>query len=98
MAAYNDHDLDAFLATYHPGATLYAYPDHLLGQGHEHLRMIFEDLFAAGSVHVEIVLQEEMPPFVINHEIVTYPDRTQRYVSIYEVQDSAIVSARFIRD
>ena len=97
MAAYNGHDLDAFLATYHPDVELLAYPDHPLGRGHAHLRMIFDDLFGGRSVHVQILHQEEMAPFVVNHEIVTYPDRAQRYVSIYDVQDGLIVSVRFIR-
>ena len=37
MAAYNTHDMPAFLAAYSPEVAIYRYPDRLLGTGHTHL-------------------------------------------------------------
>lgn len=97
MAAYNDHDLEAFLAVYSPTVDLYEFPDQLLGSGHDHLRMIFDPLFAAAVVHVDARHQAGAGSFIVNEELVTYEDRTQPYISIYEVSDGLIQSARFIR-
>lgn len=44
--AYNDHDIEAFLATYDENVRIYEYPDKLLGEGTERMRRIFGPQFA----------------------------------------------------
>ena len=99
MRLYNAHDLEGFLALYSPEIAIYDYPDKHLGTDIEHMRAIFAPLFAAGQVRVEILHPLAIDNYVVNEEIVSYPDRGEtRYVSIYEVRDGQIVSVRFVRD
>ena len=100
MRLYNAHDLEGFLALYSPDIAIYDYPDTFFGSGIDHMRSIFAPMFEAGEVRVEILQQLVSDVYVVNEEIVTYPDdrgRT-RYVSIYEVRDGKIKSVRFVRD
>ena len=98
MDAYNAHDLDAFMALYSPTIEIFTYPDVLLGSGLDHLRGLFEPVFASGSCSVEIVDQVVMGDHVINDERVTIDGVTKRYVSIYEVANDLINTVRFVRD
>ena len=96
MAAYNTHDMPAFLAAYSPEVAIYRYPDRLLGTGHTHLRRLFADLFVTKGVHVDVTQQIERQEYVLNDEQVRYGDKTVRYVSIYEVKNGVIVAVRFV--
>lgn len=99
MAAYNDHDIDGFLAVYSEDIQIYTYPNIALGtKGKAHLRGIFEPLFAEGQVSVEIHQQITQGNYVINHETVTYAGNDTKYVSIYEVRDGLVVSVQFVRE
>ncbi len=98
MKRYNAHDLEGFLALYSPDIAIYDYPDKSFGGGIDHMRSIFAPLFVPGGVQTEVLHQIESGGYVINEEIVTYPDRETRYVSIYEVRDGKIKSVRFVRD
>ena len=100
MRLYNAHDLEGFLALYSPDIAIYDYPDTFFGRGLDHMRGIFAPMFGEGKVRVEVGHQLVSDVYVINEEIVTYPDdrgRT-RYVSIYEVREGKIQSVRFVRD
>jgi hypothetical protein len=98
MSLYNAHDLEGFLAMYSPDIAIYNYPDTFFGSGIDHMRGIFAPLFVPGGVRTEVLSQLVNDSYVINEEIVTYPDREVRYVSIYEVREEKIKSVRFIRD
>lgn len=98
MCYYNEHALEPFLALYAADVTVYTYPDIQLGQGVDHMRMLFADMFAAGSVQVRIETQLVSDSYVINEEYVSYGERETRYVSIYEVRNGKIQSVRFVRD
>lgn len=98
MKLYNEHKLESFLKLYSPEIKIYTYPDKLLGQGLAHLRHLFEPMFQEKSVQVRINYQIVSDSFVINEEIVTYGQKSTRYVSIYEVKDNKIQSVRFVRD
>ena len=97
MQLYNEGRLEPFLALYAPDAAVYDFPDKPLGRGREHLKRVFEPVFAARNARVEIKSQIEMGAVVINDELVRYGDKPQRYVSIYEVRDGLIVAVRFVR-
>lgn len=48
--AYNNHDLEAFVATYHPKVVLYTFPDNeVMLEGHDALRVRYTERFAPGS-------------------------------------------------
>lgn len=98
MAAYNQHDTTAFLATYSDTVQIYTYPDKQLAGGKAHLRLIFEPMFSEGNIEVKIHQQIEKDSYVINHETVTYAGKSTDYVSIYKVVDGLIVEVRFVRD
>lgn len=98
MRYYNEHALDKFLSLYAADVTVYTYPDKQLGQGLDHMRMLFSDMFEAGNVQVRIAMQLVSDSYVINEEYVSYGDRETRYVSIYEVRNGKIQSVRFVRD
>ena len=98
MAAYNGHDIDAFMATYGDGIEVFTYPDQSLGKGRAHMRSIFEPMLEEGVVQVEIHHQIAKDSFVVNHETVTTGDSATEYVSIYEVRDGLIQSVCFVRD
>ena len=98
MNAYNHHDIAAFLNTYSEDIQVFTYPDIPLGKkGKDHIAYIFEPIFKAGKVSVEIHSQISQGNYVINHETVTYNDEIKKYVSIYEVVDGKIASVRFVR-
>ncbi|MFT5196314.1 MAG: hypothetical protein ACI9EW_003806 [Cellvibrionaceae bacterium] len=99
MAAHNNHDLVAFLALYSDDIQIYNYPNTAIGRkGKAHIKSIFEPLFSAATVSVEIHHQIEQGKYVINEETVTRQGKTFRYISVYEVMDGLILSVRFIRE
>lgn len=98
MARLNEHDLEGFLNLYDPNVEIYDYPVQFLGTGRDHIRRIFAPLFAEKFIHGEIKQQTMSGDYVINEEIITYPDKVQRYLSIYEVKNGMIQNIRFIRD
>lgn len=99
MAAYNNHDIDAFLDTYSEEIQIFTYPDTPLGKkGKDHIAYIFTPMFEEAAVSVKIVSQIAQGNYVINDETVTYDGKAKKYVSIYEVVDGKIVSVRFVRE
>ena len=98
MEAYNNHDIDRFISTYADDVEIYIYPDIELAQGTNHLKSIFEPMFEAKIVSVEIHHQIAKDGYVINHETVSYNGDETEYVSIYEVRKGIITSVRFVRD
>ena len=98
MIAYNDHDIERFMALYSDDIEIYTYPDQLLGQGKKHLRKLFEPMFEEGVVNVKIHGQFVKDSYVVNHETVDYGESETEYVSVYEVRDGLIRSVRFVRD
>ncbi len=99
MKAHNQHDLEAFLATYSEEVRIYRYPNQQLGKtGKAHLASIFGPLFSAKAVKTKIHHQIENGNHVINHETVTSKGKTVVYVSIYEIEKGLIKSVRFIHE
>ena len=97
-AAYNTHNLDAFLAVHASDIAVYTFPDRLLGSGHDHLTMLFAPRFEEGVVHVDLVSSIDADPFLVVEETVDYRTHTTRYVAVYEIRDGFIQSVRFLRD
>lgn len=99
MDAYNNHDIDAFLELYSQDIQVFTFPNVTLGpKGKEHLLSIFEPMFKEGKVGVKVHQQITQGRYVINHETVTYNGESQKYVSIYEVENGLITSVQFVRE
>jgi hypothetical protein len=99
LNAYNARDLDAFLATYHPDARLYGFPNRLEVDGRAAMRSDYERLFAeTPALHAEVPQRIVMGNHVIDEEVVTgLPGgRTVRATAIYEVRDGLIANVWFI--
>lgn len=99
MKAYNDHNIEAFLKVYSDEIQIFTFPNIPLGQkGKEHLKNIFDPMFKEGKISVVVHEQIVQGNYVINHETVTYDDKPQKYVSIYEVEKGLIKNVQFIRE
>ena len=97
--AYNRRDLDAFMATLHPDAQLYIFPDSLWMAGSENLRRTYGSLFArATSLRAEVLQRVVQGNYVIDREV-TYglgADGPHTGVAIYEVRNGRIARVWFM--
>ncbi len=98
MNAYNEHNIEAFLATYSDKIEIFTFPNKSLGKGKDHLRKIFEPMFKQGMVQVTLHSQINKDGYVVNHETVDDDGRETEYISIYEVRKGLIQSVVFVRD
>ena len=98
MEAYNNHNFKAFIDLYAESISIYTYPESKLAEGKPNLESIFKPLFAEGKVKVKIIKQIENGSYVINEEIVSYPNENKKYVSIYKVEKGLITEVRFVRE
>lgn len=99
LNAYNARDLEAFLATYHPDARLYGFPDRLEQQGHAAMRRIYGRMFAeVPDLHARVPRRIAMGNHVIDEEVVTGlpAGATMTATAIYEVTDGFISRVWFI--
>ena len=95
-AAYNAHDIEAFLATYHQDLLVYEYPDKLLGQGTDRMRNIFGPQFAENDGTIVVHSRHALENVVLSDETVTFYGKTEHNVGIYTVEDGLIVEVRLI--
>lgn len=98
MEAYNNHNFKRLIDLYAENISIYTYPDSKLAEGKPNLESIFKPLFAEGKVKVKIIKQIENGSYVINEEIVSYPNENKKYVSIYKVEKGLITEVRFVRE
>ena len=100
LDAFNRHDLEAFLATYAPGAILYDHPDKVRQSGAAEIRKTYGALFG-GNPMLQVTVSSRIlqGPFVVDHETVTgiagTPPSTQ--IVIYEVWDGKITRLWILR-
>jgi hypothetical protein len=98
MEAYNNHNFKALIDLYAENISIYTYPDSKLAEGKPNLESIFKPLFAEGKVKVKIIKQIENGSYVVNEEVVSYPNENKKYVSIYKVEKGLITEVRFVRE
>ncbi len=99
LNAYNARDIEAFLATYHPDARLYGFPDTLQSQGHEAMRRTYQGMFTElPDLHARVPRRIVVGNYVIDEEIVSgLPDgQVFQATAIYEVSDGRISRVWFI--
>ena len=100
LDAYDNGDIDAFLATYAPEISIYDHPAKLLMSGHDQMRESYSRLFAsAPELKTHISQRITIGSYVIDHETVTgTPDGVPRsVVAMYEVRNGSIVNVWFVK-
>jgi hypothetical protein len=95
-AAYNDHDIDAFLATYHENVRVYEYADRLLGKGTERMRRIFGPQFSANDGRIVVHARHALENTVVSDETVTFYGKTEHNIGVYTIEGGLIVEVRLI--
>lgn len=96
VAAYNAHDIEAFLATYADDVRIYIYPERLLGTGRERMRRIFGPQFARGDGQVAVRSQYALDDKIVSVEDVTIAGSVERNIAIYTVTAGHIAEVRLI--
>lgn len=95
-AAYNAHDIDAFIATYADNVRIYEYPDKFLGEGTERMRAIFGPQFAENDGEIVVHRQHALEHTVISDETVTFYGTTEHNIGIYMVKGGLITEVRLV--
>jgi hypothetical protein len=101
VEAYNRRDLDAFVGCYSPEAVLEDATGTVVMQGHEAMRRLYADMFAASpEVHAEIATRIRVGEYVIDEELVTGLRGSSdevRVAVIYHVSGDVIDRVQTIR-
>jgi hypothetical protein len=96
IAAYNAHDIEAFLATYDEKVRIYIFPERFLGEGRERMRRIFGPQFAKGDGTVKVVGQYVLENKVVSDEIVTISGAVEHNIAVYTISGGLISEVRLI--
>jgi hypothetical protein len=99
--AFNRRDIEAFMATYAPGAIHWEYPADTVWNGAARIRAHYTELFAdpdASGLHVDVRERMVKGRFVVNHEFYRGLPGEDTHVSvvIYEVVNGRIQNAWFM--
>ncbi|MFS4415294.1 nuclear transport factor 2 family protein [Maribacter sp. 2307ULW6-5] len=98
LEAYNQRDLDAFVATYAEDISIYNYGGNLLYKGHDALRAGYARFFeSAPDLHCQIQNRIVLGNKVIDLEHVTARGSQFQAIAIYEVNGGKITKVTFIR-
>ena len=100
LDAYNQRDVDAWLATYAQDAQQFQFPSTLLASGHAEIRARTAARLQEPNIHARLIQRSVMGHVVIDHEVVTrtFPEGpgTIELVCIYQVAEGKIQTASFI--
>ena len=91
LAAYNAHDVDAFVACYAVDAVITNGDGRTLMTGHAQMREAYASLFAHHpDVHADVSERLREGAWVVDHECVRSAASTTGYVVAYRVRDAVI--------
>ncbi|WP_433010086.1 nuclear transport factor 2 family protein [Kribbella sp. CA-294648] len=93
-AAYDAHDLEAFLAMYSPTAQLQL-PDGTVMRGRRSLREYYRPQFEAGQCKSELIQRMLVGDWVVEQSIL-HGDAPTPTITLYQVQDNLITEVRFL--
>ncbi|APQ15918.1 nuclear transport factor 2 family protein [Maribacter hydrothermalis] len=97
LDAYNNRDIDGFLATYSKQAKLYSYSGELRTAGIDAMRAGYTEFFnSAPDLHCEILNRIVIGNKVIDEESITANGKTFKAAAIYEVENNEIVKVTFV--
>ncbi|OZV68077.1 nuclear transport factor 2 family protein [Winogradskyella aurantia] len=98
LEAYNQRDIEGFMATYADDITLYNYPNQLTAQGKDQMRTAYTNLFKnAPDLNAIIKNRIVIGNKVIDEEEVRVNGKTLRAVAIYEIENGLIKKVTFIQ-
>lgn len=98
LDAYNERDIEGFLATYTSDIKLYNFPNTLRTDGLAAMRKGYGDYFESSpDLHAEIKNRIVIGNTVIDEEEVTANGSTFSAVAIYEVENGKISKVTFVR-
>jgi putative hydrolase of HD superfamily len=99
LEAYNDKDVEAWLATYAPDAEQYVLHGERLARGHDELRRRILVRFAESDLHARLLSRVVMGQVVVDLEQVTrtFPEGkgSMEMLCIYEIAEGRIAKASF---
>lgn len=95
-AAYQAHDIEAFLSTYAEDVRIYEYPSKFLGEGKARMRDIFGPQFSDGEGTIIVNSQLVLENTVISDEMVTIYGHTEHNIGIYFVERGLISEVRLV--
>ena len=96
--ALAEHDLPAFLSTYADNVEIFVYPDKPLSKGKERLQSLFAPMFKKGDIQLEVVHQSASDSYVVCESVLSFGDKSEATIGIYEVRNGLIQTVRFLRD
>ncbi len=98
LEAYNNRDIDAFMATYSDDIKLYNFPDTLISEGKEAMKKMYGSFFKnTPDLNCEIKNRIMYDNKVIDEEYLTINGRNLSAIAIYEVNDGLITKVTFIQ-
>lgn len=100
LVAYNQRDIEAFLAPYSDDVKVYKYPNTLLYEGKEKMRAVYAKMFEeTPELHCDLVNRISMGNTVIDQELVTISKDKKPFgaIAIYKIEQDQIVEVRFIQ-
>ncbi|VAV86140.1 FIG01018673: hypothetical protein [hydrothermal vent metagenome] len=98
LEAYNNRDIDAFMATYTKDIKLYDYPEKLKSEGQNAMRESYNTFFKnTPDLHAYIKNRIVIGNKVIDEEQVTINGKIYNAVAIYEVENGKIKKVTFIQ-
>lgn len=99
LEAYNDRDIERFIAAYAPDIVIEDGDGTVLMQGQDSLRQQYGNLFATSpNLHCTLAHRIRVGEHVIDEErVVGLAPEEVLAVAIYRVRDGKIVQARFLR-
>jgi hypothetical protein len=103
LVAYNNQDIDAFVATYHQDVEIYNFPNKLQYKGRDKLRAGYQGMFAnlkclkatskTRIVQNNTVIDDEIAEMCTQKK--GQVDKTIKAIAIYEVEDGLIKRVMF---
>ena len=92
IVAYNDGDVDAFVAEFDDDAVVAGFADEEpMAVGESEIRALYGEQFEAFSPDVEILSRLSLGEYVVDHERVEQGGEEMEAVGVYRVVDGEIV-------
>ncbi len=103
LIAYNNKDIDAFMAMFSEDASIYNFGDCTpIASGKSRIREIYRKLFESSpNLHSQVVNRSVLGNQVLDYEIITgreNNDDVLKIIAIYEIENKLIKKATFIRE
>lgn len=98
LDAYNNRDIDAFMATYSNDIKLFNFPNEMRSEGQEAMLKNYKSFFEnTPDLNCKILKRMVIGNKVIDHEFITANGSTFKAVAVYEVENGLISKVTFIR-